>query len=84
MPNSPVFIPEMRRIKVIHFIGIGGAGMCGIAEVLLNQGYQVSGSDIQQTQNTKRLSELGATVFIGHSNDNIKNANVVVISTAIN
>ena len=84
MPSSPVFIPEMRRIKVIHFIGIGGAGMCGIAEVLLNQGYQVSGSDIQQTQNTKRLSELGATVFIGHSNDNIKNANVVVISAAIN
>ena len=84
MHSSPVFIPEMRRIKVIHFIGIGGAGMCGIAEVLLNQGYQVSGSDIQQTQNTKRLSELGATVFIGHSNNNIKNANVVVISTAIN
>ena len=83
MPDATTFIPEMRRIKAIHFIGIGGAGMCGIAEVLLNQGYQVSGSDIQKTQNTERLAKLGVSIFIGHSNKNISNANVVVISSAI-
>lgn len=84
MPSSAIYIPEMRRIRAIHFIGIGGAGMCGIAEVLLNQGYQVSGSDIQKSQTTKRLSGLGVTIYIGHSSDNIKNADVVVISSAIN
>ena len=50
-------IPEMRRIKKIHFVGIGGAGMCGIAEVLLNTGYQISGSDIQVSKVTRRLQE---------------------------
>ena len=48
-------IPEMRRIRRIHFIGIGGAGMCGIAEVLLNQGYQISGSDLKAGKTTVRL-----------------------------
>lgn len=76
-------IPEMRRIRCIHFIGIGGAGMCGIAEVLLNQGYQISGSDAKAGKTTERLQQLGATVFIGHAAENIANAHVVVVSTAI-
>ena len=76
-------IPEMRRIQRIHFIGIGGAGMCGIAEVLLNQGYKIRGSDIQENAATKRLSELGAEIKIGHKKENVKGVDVVVRSTAI-
>ncbi|AWL12921.1 UDP-N-acetylmuramate--L-alanine ligase [Saliniradius amylolyticus] len=76
-------VPEMRRIKRIHFIGIGGAGMGGIAEVLLNEGYQVSGSDIQTNAMTQRLNDLGAEVFIGHQQSNVEKVNVVVVSSAI-
>ncbi len=76
-------VPEMRRVKQIHFIGIGGAGMCGIAEVLLNQGYAISGSDIKASVTTERLSELGVNVFIGHMAENIRGASVVVRSTAV-
>jgi UDP-N-acetylmuramate--alanine ligase len=76
-------IPEMRRIRRIHFIGIGGAGMCGIAEVLLNQGYKVSGSDAKAGKTTQRLQQLGATVFIGHAAENVAQTDVVVVSTAI-
>ncbi|MDC0601638.1 UDP-N-acetylmuramate--L-alanine ligase [Aliiglaciecola sp.] len=76
-------VPEMRRIKQIHFIGIGGAGMGGIAEVLLNEGYHISGSDQLQSAMTKRLVGKGASVFIGHQKSNIENANVVVVSSAI-
>lgn len=76
-------VPEMRRIHTIHFIGIGGAGMCGIAEVLLNQGYLITGSDIRGSQVTERLTALGATVFIGHEPENIREADVVVYSSAI-
>lgn len=76
-------IPEMRRIGNIHFVGIGGAGMCGIAEVLANQGYTVTGSDIKQSAVTQRLESLGITVFIGHDSSNIKNADVLVVSSAI-
>ncbi|WP_375228153.1 UDP-N-acetylmuramate--L-alanine ligase [Roseobacter sp. S98] len=67
----------------IHFVGIGGIGMSGIAEVLLNHGYTVQGSDLKATPITRRLEELGATVFEGQSADNIANAEVVVISSAI-
>ena len=77
------YVPEMRRIKCIHFIGIGGSGMCGIAEVLMTQGYQITGSDIQDGVVTKRLSELGAKVFIGHDETNVERADVVVVSSAI-
>ncbi len=77
-------IPEMRRIKVIHFVGIGGAGMCGIAEVLLNQGYRITGSDIKQSSNTQRLESMGAKIFIGHAAANVDQADVVVYSSAIN
>ncbi|WP_394248891.1 UDP-N-acetylmuramate--L-alanine ligase [Vibrio profundi] len=77
-------VPEMRRVKSIHFIGIGGAGMSGIAEVLLNEGYQITGSDIAENPVTARLTDKGATVFIGHQESNVANASVVVVSTAIN
>ena len=76
-------IPEMRRVKQIHFIGIGGAGMCGIAEILLNEGYHISGSDIAESAVTQRLACAGAKVFIGHKAENITCASVVVISSAI-
>ena len=76
-------VPEMRRIKRIHFIGIGGAGMCGIAEVLLNQGYKVSGSDMVSSKITTRLSDLGALIYQGHSAKNVDGVDVVVVSSAI-
>ena len=77
-------VPEMRRVNQIHFIGIGGAGMSGIAEVLLNEGYQISGSDIADGAVTQRLAKAGAKVFIGHQAENIEGASVVVASSAIN
>ena len=71
------------KIKHIHFVGIGGSGMNGIAEVLLNLGFQVSGSDLNENVATKRLRELGATVSIGHAEQNLTNADAVVVSTAV-
>ena len=76
-------VPEMGRIRAIHFVGIGGAGMCGIAEVLLNQGYNVSGSDVKTSANTERLAALGAQIHIGHTAENIAAADVLVVSSAI-
>ncbi len=67
----------------IHFVGIGGAGMSGIAEVLLNLGYKVSGSDIAESSTTKRLCECGAEIYIGHDAKNVTSAEAVVISTAV-
>jgi UDP-N-acetylmuramate--alanine ligase len=83
LDKIPYHIPEMRRIKHIHFVGIGGAGMGGIAEVLLNEGYQISGSDRQANGMTDRLSALGASVYFGHQASNVAEANVVVVSSAI-
>ncbi len=84
MPNTKMIdIPEMRRIRKIHFVGIGGAGMCGIAEVLLNQGYDITGSDLQRSVTVQRLEGLGATVFIGHDRTNCSDSDVVVVSTAV-
>ena len=77
-------IPTMRRIQNIHFIGIGGVGMCGIAEVLHNQGYQVSGSDIKSSSTTERLEKLGIKVYLGHLEQNVYDAHVIVVSTAVN
>ncbi|WP_286977081.1 UDP-N-acetylmuramate--L-alanine ligase, partial [Pseudomonas sp.] len=74
----------MRRIRNIHFVGIGGAGMCGIAEVLLNLGYQVSGSDLKASAVTDRLEKFGAKIFIGHQADNSAHADVLVVSSAVN
>jgi UDP-N-acetylmuramate--alanine ligase len=71
------------RIKNIHFVGIGGIGMSGIAEVLLNLGYHVSGSDIKETEVTRRLQSLGCEISYGHRRENLREADVVVISSAI-
>lgn len=71
------------RIRNIHFVGIGGIGMSGIAEVLLNMGYGVTGSDLKRTDIIDRLEQLGARIFINHSAENIGNADVVVTSSAI-
>lgn len=73
----------MSRIRRIHFVGIGGAGMSGIAEVLLGLGYQVSGSDTRESPTTQRLSALGAAFGIGHDGSYVKNAQVVVTSAAV-
>ena len=75
--------PEMRRIRRIHFIGIGGAGMSGIAEVLLNQGYEISGSDVKASNTTQRLESMGVNVFVGHDAGNVTAVDVVVNSSAI-
>jgi UDP-N-acetylmuramate--alanine ligase len=71
------------RTHRIHFIGIGGSGMSGIAEVMLTMGYQVSGSDLKSTEVTDRIVELGGRVFVGHSESNVEGAQVVVYSTAV-
>src|SRR5258708_1773390 len=72
------------KIQRIHFVGIGGIGMSGIAEVLLTLGYKVSGSDLKLSPVTHRLARLGATIFEGHSAENAEGAEVVVISSAVN
>lgn len=71
------------KVKHLHFVGIGGVGMSGIAEVLLNLGFQVSGSDLGKNVATRRLKQLGATVYLGHAEQNLTDADVVVISTAV-
>ena len=82
-PNSEHIASTLGNVERIHFVGIGGTGMSGIAEVLLNLGYKVSGSDIKESTVTQRLADLGATITIGHKRDNVTNADVVVASTAI-
>jgi len=74
---------RMRKIQCIHLVGIGGVGMGGIAEVLLNIGYAVQGSDLRESAMTARLARLGARIFIGHEASNIDGADVVVVSTAV-
>ena len=76
-------VPEMGRVQRIHFLGIGGAGMSGIAEVLINQGYEVSGSDLVRSATTARLESLGAAVFEGHAREQVDGADVVVVSSAV-
>ena len=71
------------KIQHVHFVGIGGIGMSGIAEVLLNLGYQISGSDLKESEVTRRLVSLGCTVSYGHRKENVKEADVVVISSAV-
>jgi UDP-N-acetylmuramate--alanine ligase len=85
MIASPLLEPNrvFGNINWIHFVGIGGTGMCGIAEVLFNLGYTVSGSDIKESAVTQRLAELGVMIEIGHKRENIKQADVVVVSSAI-
>ncbi|MGO9014499.1 MAG: UDP-N-acetylmuramate--L-alanine ligase [Dissulfurispiraceae bacterium] len=71
------------KYRVVHFVGIGGVGMSGIAEVLHNLGYEVTGSDLRETETTYRLRNLGIKVYIGHASENIDHAHVVVISSAV-
>jgi len=72
-----------KRIKHVHFVGIGGIGMSGIAEVLLNLGYRVSGSDVRSTPITESLARQGATIYTGHAASNVDKAHVVVTSSAV-
>ena len=82
-PNSVHIASTLGNIKRIHFVGIGGTGMSGIAEVLANLGYTISGSDIKESAVTKRLADLGLTIRIGHRRENVTKVDVVVVSTAI-
>jgi UDP-N-acetylmuramate--alanine ligase len=75
---------RMRRIQLIHLVGIGGSGMGGIAEVLLNLGYEVQGSDLKTNAVTQRLARLGARIFPGHAAEHLGKADVVVVSSAVN
>ena len=79
--NPATKLPQ--DVGPIHFVGIGGIGMSGIAEVLLNLGYQVQGSDLKASKITDRLAGLGAEIFVGQRAENLKNAAVIVVSTAI-
>lgn len=76
-------VNRMGQIQRMHFVGIGGVGMSGIAEVLLNQGYHISGSDLRAGPATERLADLGAQIFIGHDAAHVEQAEVVVVSSAI-
>lgn len=73
----------MKTVKNVHFIGIGGIGMSGIAEILLSQGFSITGSDLNKTEVTDRLESLGIKIYEGHSADNLKEADVVVFSSAV-
>ncbi len=83
VPGQQMPVPGFGNIVRIHFVGIGGTGMSGIAEVLSNLGYQVSGSDIKESSVTQRLAGLGVSIKIGHKRENIKGVDVVVASSAI-
>src|SRR5882672_3990346 len=72
-----------KKIQRIHFVGIGGSGMSGIAEVLISLGYKVSGSDLKETEVTRRLQSLGASVFYGHDARHMEGSHVMVTSTAV-
>ena len=74
---------QFKKVKKIHLVGIGGAGMIGIARVLLKKGYKISGSDVVDSNDLKKLRKEGAKVFIGHKKDNIKDADLLVVSSAI-
>jgi len=74
---------EQLADKKIHFVGIGGAGMSGIARIMLSEGFAVSGSDVKQSSITDALATLGATIFIGHSAENVANADLLITSGAI-
>ena len=76
-------IKKMRRIHCVHFVGIGGSGMSGIAEVMLSLGYAVQGSDLKPNKQTRRLENQGATIFIGHAANHIQDADAVVVSSAV-
>lgn len=76
-------LAPMRRIRRVHFVGIGGAGMSGIAEVLVNQGFEVTGSDLVQSRTTRHLEKMGATVYQSHLAEQVEGADVLVVSNAV-
>src|SRR3954463_12703669 len=81
--QKPGSLFKTRHAAHVHFVGIGGIGMSGIAEVLLNLGYRVSGSDLKGSDITRRLAAMGATIYEGHKAQNLVQADVVVISSAV-
>ncbi len=81
--KKPASLFKTRHAAAVHFVGIGGIGMSGIAEVLLNLGYRVSGSDLKESETTRRLASMGATLFYGHRAENLSHVDVVVISSAV-
>ena len=74
---------EINKLRMLHFIGIGGAGMSALARVLLEMGYRVSGSDLKENSNTLRLRDLGGKIFLRHHVRNLRQADVVVVSSAV-
>ena len=80
--GKPQSLFKTRHAAQVHFVGIGGIGMSGIAEVLLNLGYRVSGSDLRESDITRRLTRMGASIYEGHKAQNLVQADVVVISSA--
>lgn len=81
--KSQLMSAPMRRVRRIHMLGIGGSGMAGIAEVLINLGYEISGTDLKESAATKRLASLGAKIHFGHRAENAHNVDAVVVSTAV-
>ncbi len=84
--NNQARVPiknRQNRMQRLHFVGIGGSGMSGIAEVYLNLGYQVSGCDARANKATRRLEDLGAKIFIGHDEKHVNESDVLVVSSAI-
>ena len=80
---QPLTHRPMRRVRTVHMVGIGGVGMAGIARVLLNLGYRVTGSDQKDSATTRSLAEMGATIYASHAAENVVDADVVVVSTAV-
>ncbi|WP_423821401.1 UDP-N-acetylmuramate--L-alanine ligase [Salinisphaera sp. SPP-AMP-43] len=80
---QPLMHRPMRRVRTVHMVGIGGVGMAGIARVLINLGYTVTGSDVKDSTTTQSLGSLGAKIYIGHAAENVAEADVVVVSTAV-
>jgi UDP-N-acetylmuramate--alanine ligase len=74
---------KFKKIKKLHFVGIGGTGMCGIAEILWNLGYEVTGSDMRSSESTERLEKLGIKIYLEHKKEHVKDANVLVVSSAV-
>src|SRR5208282_4979076 len=77
-------ISMLKNIKRIHFIGIGGSGMSGLAQVYAQLGHQITGSDISSNEMTRRLAQMGVTIFNSHESKNVEKADLVVVSSAIN
>jgi len=73
----------LKEVKNLHFIGIGGSGMNGLAEIFMTMGYKVTGSDMKESENTQRIRNIGGKVFIGHDAKNVKGADIAIYSNAV-